>query len=74
MNRLNMVWKMKLNLKNLKIAMAREKINIADLAIRTGMARVTLDAYFRGDIKNPSTKSIGILAEALNVDVTEIIE
>ena len=73
MRMLNMVRKMKLNLKNFKIAMAREKINISDLAQRTGLARVTLDAYCIGRI-NPSTKAVGLIAEALNVDVTEIID
>lgn len=65
--------KMKLSIKKLKIAMARMKFNLSDLEKASSIKKCTLSAYLSGRIQ-PSLKSLGIIATALKVDVTEIIE
>ena len=64
---------MKLNIKVFKIAMARKKINAPELAKMAGVSYASI-SYFLSGKKNPSTKMLGALAEALGVDVTELIE
>lgn len=63
---------MKLNIKSVKVSMARKKMNVADLAKALGCKRSTVDAYLSGRC-NPSLKALGRISEALGVDVTEII-
>ena len=64
---------MKISIFKVKIAMARLQITRKQLAERTGLSEVTIDAYMQGRIQ-PSLPSLGKLAEALKVDVMEIIE
>ena len=63
---------MKISKMKLEIAMARLKMNRDDLVKKTGMPAPTVyNVYSRGSCK-PATA--GRLAEALNVDITEILE
>lgn len=63
---------MKLSKSKLEVAMARAKINRNNLAERAGIPIPTIcNVYTRGTCK-PATA--GRIAEALGVDVTEIIE
>ena len=56
----------------LQIAMARNCMNTVDLQKTTGMPRPTVDNVVSGKNVRPGT--VGRIAKALGVDVTEIIE
>ena len=56
----------------LETAMARECINTYELAKKADMPIPTLNNVIRGKSVKPAT--IGKVAKALNVDVTEILE
>lgn len=63
---------MKVSKKKLEIAMARAKLNRNELAEKAGMPLPTIcTAVKRGSCK-PGT--VGRIADALGVDVTEILE
>lgn len=64
---------MKINFQKLQIAMADACMNKSDLANAAGISRISIGKYFSGK-REPSLKSIGKIAKALNVPVTEIIE
>ena len=64
---------MKIDFQKLQIAMANACMNKGDLAEAAGISRISISAYFSGKRK-PSGKTIGKLAKALNISVTEIIE
>lgn len=64
--------KMKINKKKIQIAMARNCMNTVDLQKTTGMPRPTVDNVVSGKNVRPGT--VGRIAKALGVDVTEIIE
>jgi transcriptional regulator with XRE-family HTH domain len=53
--------------------MARKCIDTDGLAKKSGVSKYTLYA-FRNSQRNPSTKTVGKIAKALDVDVTDIIE
>lgn len=63
---------MKANRKKLEIAMAMECMNTKDLQIASDMPKPTLNNVISGCNVRPGT--IGRVAQALGVDVTEIIE
>lgn len=63
---------MKLNINKLKLYQAKECLSIDEIVKVTGLGRATVSKTFNGRI-NPTPKTIGLLAKALNVDVTEII-
>ena len=63
---------MKINKKKIQIAMARNCMNTVDLQKTTGMPRPTVDNVVAGKNVRPGT--VGRIAKALGVDVTEIIE
>ena len=56
----------------LKIAMARACLNTSDLAKKASMPLPTVNNVIAGRSVKPAT--IGKIAKALNVDVTELIE
>lgn len=60
-------------LEKLRISMARECLSVNDLAEKSGLGRTTVSKIVNGKQK-PTTKSLGLLAKALNVDVKEIIK
>ena len=63
---------MKINKKKIQIARARNCMNTVDLQKTTGMPRPTVDNVVSGKNVRPGT--VGRIAKALGVDVTEIIE
>lgn len=63
---------MKINKKKIQIVMARNCMNTVDLQKTTGMPRPTVDNVVSGKNVRPGT--VGRIAKALGVDVTEIIE
>jgi len=63
---------MNLNLEKLRIAMAKECLSVNDLVEKTGLGRITVSKIINGRQK-PTTKTVGIIAKALKVDVLEII-
>lgn len=63
---------MKADRRKLEIAMAKSCMNSEDLQKASGMPRPTVNNVITGRSVRPGT--IGRIAKALNVDVTEIIE
>lgn len=63
---------MKADRNKLMLAMARACMNSEDLAEKTGMPRPTVNGVITGRSVRPAT--IGRVALALGVDVTEILE
>lgn len=63
---------MKTNRKKLEIAMARACMNTEDLQKAAEMPRPSLNNVISGKSARPAT--IGRIARALDVDVTEIID
>lgn len=63
---------MKADKKKLEIAMANSCMNTSDLQTVSGLPRPTINNVITGRNVRPAT--IGNIAKALNVDVTEIIE
>ena len=64
---------MKVNIQKLQIAMANACMNKTELADSVGISKITVSTYLSGK-RNPSLKTVGKIAKALNVPVTEIIE
>lgn len=63
---------MKLDVLKIKLIIARKELNQTDLAKKCGMRRQALNEIFnRGTC---TLKTIGKIAKALDVDVTEIIK
>jgi DNA-binding Xre family transcriptional regulator len=56
------------------LAMAREKLTVNSLAIKAGIGRVTISGIKNGKITTVQPETLGRLAAALEVDVTELIE
>lgn len=63
---------MKVDRSKLELAMARACMNPADLAIKAGLPRPTLNNAIAGRDVRPGTA--GRIAKALGCDVTEILE
>ena len=63
---------MKVNSKKLRLAMARACMNTADLSVKAEMPVQTINGVLRGRSIRPAT--LGRIAKALGVDVTEIME
>ena len=63
---------MRISKKKLELAMARAKINRNELAERAKMPVPTICSALKRGTCKPCT--VGTLAEALGVDVTEILE
>ena len=63
---------MYINKKNLELAMARKCVSIEDLSTLAGISVNSLTKLKNGTQKG-RTKTIGLIAKALEVDVTEII-
>lgn len=64
---------MKLNSFKLQLAMANSCFSISDLAKKSKVSRVAIGNYLNGE-GNAQPITIGKLARALDVPVTEIIE
>lgn len=63
---------MKANREKVMIAMARARINASDLAASCSVARSSINNAIAGRSVRPAT--MGRIAYALGVDVTEIME
>lgn len=63
---------LKVNKMKLKIAMARSKMNASDLSKKALMPLSTVSSVISGS--NARSKTLGKIAAALDVDVTEIID
>jgi transcriptional regulator with XRE-family HTH domain len=57
----------------LELWRSRRKLSIQELADRCGINRATINRIEHGKVK-PSAKTLGLLAEALNIDVTDLLE
>ena len=63
---------MKLDLNKLKLAQARACLSVNELVNRTGLGRATISKTLNGKVK-ATPKTLGLIAKALNIDVSEII-
>ena len=63
---------MKISREKVNIAMARKKMKVSDLAKSYGVSRARINVLLNQ--REISVVSAGRLADALSVDVTEIIE
>ena len=63
---------MKVNVENLKVAMAKKCINAVELSKKANVSRGTITNLL-GNKTDLSPKTVGLIAKALEVDVTEII-
>ncbi len=63
---------MKADRRKLEIAMAKACMNADDLQKKSGMPRPTVNNVISGRSVRPGT--IGRIAKALHIDVTEILE
>lgn len=63
---------MKIDKKKLELAMARKCVSIDNLSELTGISVYSLTRLKNG-IQKGRTKTVGLIAKALEVDVTEII-
>lgn len=61
-----------LDREKLQLLMAKKEMNASDLAKKGHISNSALYKYVKGTL-NPSIKQIGKIANALEVDVTEII-
>lgn len=65
---------MNINRSKFLIAMARGKFTVNSLAIKSGTGRVTISGIKNGKISTVQPETLGKIAAALEVDVTELIE
>lgn len=63
---------LELDIKKLLILQAKQCLSTNDLALKAEMPRVTVSSIVHGKRK-ATPKTIGLLAKALDVDVSEII-
>lgn len=63
---------MKVDIEKIKIAQAKACLSVNELVEKTNLGRATVSRILNG-ISNPSAKSAGLLAKALNVEVTELV-
>lgn len=63
---------MELDVKKLQLAMARKAMGPGELAMKAGLAKSTVRRYMNTS-RIPATKQIGLIANALEVDVLELL-
>lgn len=63
---------MKIDLVKLKICQARACLSIDELSEKTRISRTSISKILNGHT-TPNIKNAGLIAKALNVDITEII-
>ncbi|MDR3594932.1 helix-turn-helix transcriptional regulator [Clostridium sp.] len=64
---------MEVNVQRIKIAQAKACLSVNELVEKTGLGRATVSKILNG-VNNPSIKTVGLLAKALDIDVSEIIK
>lgn len=66
---------MNISTDKLKLALARNELNVKDLSIESGIPINTIYSWLKNKgRRNPNTKNLGKIAKVLKVDVTELIE
>lgn len=65
---------MKIDVEKLKIAQANSCLTNKELCKNAEVGALTLIEIKNGKRKSPTLKTLGKLAKALNVDVTELLE
>ena len=65
---------MKVNVERLKIAQAQKCLSNIELCRKAEIGALTLLEIKNGKRKSPTLKTVGKIAKALNVDVTELLE
>ena len=63
---------MNLDIKKIKISQAKACLSVNELVEKTGLGRATVSNILNG-VNSPSAKSAGLIAKALNVDITELL-
>lgn len=63
---------LKFDLKKVEILKAKSCLSTNEIVEKTGLGRTTVSRVLNGTV-NPSAKSAGLIAKALNVDITELI-
>lgn len=64
---------MRLSVKKLFICMARNQMNDKDVLEKSGLSKATFNQVKNGSV-SPKPATIGKIANALDIDVTELIE
>ena len=65
--------KMKISRTKIELAMAGRQMTIGDMCNKTGIPRVTVSQVLRG-VREPKPKTVGRIAQALNVEPKDLIE
>jgi len=63
---------MNINVNKMRIAQANECLSVNELVKKSGLGRATVSKIINGS-SNPSMKSLGLIAKALNVEVVELL-
>ena len=63
---------MKLNREKVKLVMARKQLGVSDIAERSGKCKQRISTVLNS--VNVTPKTAGMIANALGVDITEILE
>ena len=63
---------MQINVQRIQIAMANACMGVDDLSSASGVSRISIGKYLSGK-REPRPKTLGQIARALNVPVTDII-
>jgi transcriptional regulator with XRE-family HTH domain len=64
--------RMNINVNKMRIAQANECLSVNELVKKSGLGRATVSKIINGS-SNPSMKSLGLIAKALNVEVVELL-
>ncbi|KEZ88516.1 plasmid maintenance system antidote protein [Clostridium sulfidigenes] len=64
---------LKLDIFKLRLSQARACLSVEELATKAEIARISLSRILNGE-SNATPKTIGKLAKALDVDVTELLK
>jgi len=64
---------MNINVSKMRIAQANECLSVNELVKKSGLGRATVSKIINGSSSNPSMKSLGLIAKALNIEVVELL-
>lgn len=64
---------MKIDIEKLKLAQIKACLSMNEIVEKTKLGRSTVSKIFNVPTNNPSAKSIGLIAKALNIDVSELL-
>jgi len=64
---------MNINVNKMRIAQANECLSVNELVKKSGLGRSTVSKIINGSSSNPSMKSLGLIAKALNIEVVELL-